>query len=157
MLYVIYTSIFSKRHLKQNLQLGSICDCPSDLMQSRLTGEDPDAGKDRRQEKEVTEGEMRGWHHWLEGREFEQTSGNGEDQGSLVCFSQWGHRIRHDGATVQLWQSETEESPAMSPNVFQYDFFFKFQGPPCIVVILLYIKTVNEQRRPTNAFTSGLQ
>ena len=92
---------------------------------------DPDAGKDWRQEKGVTENEMVGWHHWLDGHEFEQTSENGEDQGSLVGFSQWGRRIRHDGATVQLWQSETEESPAMSPNFSQYDFFFKFQGPPC--------------------------
>ena len=44
----------------------------------------PDAGKDREQEvKGETEGEMVGWHHWLNEHEFEQTPGNSEGQGSL--------------------------------------------------------------------------
>ena len=38
----------------------------------------------------VTEDEMVGWHHWLNGREFEQTLEDGEEQGSLVCCSSWG-------------------------------------------------------------------
>ena len=37
-----------------------------------------------------TEGEMVGWHHRLNGREFEQTPGDSEGQGSLVCCSLWG-------------------------------------------------------------------
>ena len=37
-----------------------------------------------------TEGEMVGWHHRLNGREFEQTPGDSEGQGSLVCCSVWG-------------------------------------------------------------------
>ena len=46
---------------------------------------DPDAGKDGRQEeKGVTEDEMVGWHHRLNGRESEQTLGDGEGQGSLL-------------------------------------------------------------------------
>ena len=36
------------------------------------------------------EDEMAGWHHQLNGHEFEQTSGDGEGQGSLVCCSPWG-------------------------------------------------------------------
>ena len=41
---------------------------------SQLIGEDPDAGKDwRQEEKGMTEDEMVGWHHWLNGHEFEQT------------------------------------------------------------------------------------
>ena len=41
----------------------------------------PDAGKDWRQdEKGMTEDEMIGWHHWLNGHEFEQTSGDGKDR-----------------------------------------------------------------------------
>ena len=32
-----------------------------------------------------------GWHHWLNGHEFEQTPGDGERQGGLVCHSSWGH------------------------------------------------------------------
>ena len=58
---------------------------------SRLIGKDPDAGKDWRQEKKGTaEDEMIGWHHWLNGHEFEQALGDGEGQGSLVCCSSWG-------------------------------------------------------------------
>ena len=56
-----------------------------------LTGKDPDAGKDWRQEKKgMTEDEMVGWHHWLDGHEFEQALGVGDGQGSLVCCSPWG-------------------------------------------------------------------
>ena len=52
-----------------------------------LTVEDSDAGKDWRQEKGKTEDEMVGWHHQLDGREFEQAPGVGDGQGSLVCCS----------------------------------------------------------------------
>ena len=58
-----------------------------------LIGKDPDAGKDWGQEdKWVTEDEMVGWHHWLNGHEFEQTLGDSEGQGSLACCSLWGCR-----------------------------------------------------------------
>ena len=57
---------------------------------SQLTGKDPDAGKDwRQEEKETTEDEMVGWHHWLNGHEFEQTLGDSEGQRSLMCYSPW--------------------------------------------------------------------
>ena len=60
---------------------------------SWLIGKDPEAGKDwRQEEKGVTEGEMVGWHHWLNGHEFEQTLGDGKGQGSLACCSPWGHK-----------------------------------------------------------------
>ena len=50
-----------------------------------------DAGKDWRQEqKGMTEDEMVGWHHWLNGHEFEQALVGGEGQGSLGCCSPWG-------------------------------------------------------------------
>ena len=53
-----------------------------------LTGKDPDAGKDWRQvEKGTIEDEMIGWHHQLDGYEFEQAPGVGDGQGSLDCFS----------------------------------------------------------------------
>ena len=38
----------------------------------------------------MTEEEMVGWHHQLDGHKFEQTQGYSEGQGSLVCFSPWG-------------------------------------------------------------------
>ena len=52
---------------------------------SHLTGKDPDAGKDcGQEEKGATEDEMVGWHHQVNGHEFEQTLGDGEGQ---VCCS----------------------------------------------------------------------
>ena len=56
-----------------------------------LIGKDPDAGKEwRQEEKGMTEDEMVGWHHWLDGHEFEQAPGDNEELGSLVCCSPWG-------------------------------------------------------------------
>ena len=58
-----------------------------------LTGKDPDTGKDwRREEKGMTGDETVGWHHWLDGHEFEQAQGVGDGQGSLVCYSPWGRK-----------------------------------------------------------------
>ena len=58
-----------------------------------LIGKDLDAGKDWSQEEKVmTEGEMVGWRHWLNGHEFEQTPGDGEGLGSLACYSPCGHK-----------------------------------------------------------------
>ena len=60
-------------------------------MKSCLIGKDPDAGKHRGQEqKGSTEDKMVGWHHRLNGHEFEQAPGDSEEQGSLVCCSPWG-------------------------------------------------------------------
>ena len=58
-----------------------------------LIGKDPDSGKNwRQEEKGMTEDEMVGWHHWLNGQEFEQALGNGEGQGTLACCSPWGRK-----------------------------------------------------------------
>ena len=69
---------------------------PPDV-KSWLTGEVPDAGKDWRwEEKGMTDDEVFGWHHQLNGHEFEWTPGDGERQGGLVCCSPWGcKRVRH--------------------------------------------------------------
>ena len=56
-----------------------------------LTGKDPDAAKDWRREKGTTEDEMVGWHHRLDGHEFEQALGVGDGEGSLACCGSWGH------------------------------------------------------------------
>ena len=64
-----------------------------------LIGKDPDAGKDwRQEEKGTTENEMIGWHHWLDGHEFEQALG------SLVRCSTWGHK--ESDMTEQLSRTE---------------------------------------------------
>ena len=73
---------------------------------------DPDARKDWRQEvKGTIEDEMVGWHHWLNGYEFEQAPGDGEEQGRLSWFSLWdGKRVRH------VW--------AMKNNKYMYHIFW---------------------------------
>ena len=58
-----------------------------------LTGKDPDAGKEwRQEEKGTTEDEMVGWHHWLKVHEFEQAPRVGDRLGSLACCSPWGRK-----------------------------------------------------------------
>ena len=69
-----------------------------------LIGKNPDAGKDWRQKEErTTEDKMVGWHHRLEGHEFEQAPGFGDGQESLVCCSPWGCKVRHNWATELNW------------------------------------------------------
>ena len=68
---------------------------------SWLIGKDSDAGKDRGQEeKGTTEDEMAGWHHRLDGREFEWTPGVGDGQGGLACCDSWG--CKESDTTEQL-------------------------------------------------------
>ena len=73
---------------------------PPDV-KNQLIGKDPDAGKDwRQEEKGMTEDETVGWHHRLNEHEFEQALGVGDGQGSLLCYSPWGHK--ESGTTEQL-------------------------------------------------------
>ena len=58
-----------------------------------LTGKEPDAGRDwGQEEKGMIQDEMVGWHHRLDGQEFEQTPGVGDGQGGLACCSSWGYK-----------------------------------------------------------------
>ena len=58
---------------------------------SWLIGKDPVAGRNwGQEEKGTTEDEMAGWHHRLDGHEFEWTLGVGDGQGGLVCCDSWG-------------------------------------------------------------------
>ena len=75
-----------------------------------LTGKDPDAVKDWRQDKGTTEGEMVGWHHRVDGCGFGWTLGVGDGQGGLVCYSAWG--CKESDTTERLnW---TELNPFLS-------------------------------------------
>ena len=70
-------------------------------VKSWLIGKDPDAGKDWKQEEKGTaEDEMVGWHHRLDGHEFEHAPGVGNGQGSLECCSPWG--CKESDTTEQL-------------------------------------------------------
>ena len=73
-----------------------------------LIWKDPDAGKKWRQkEKGMTEDEMVGWHHRLDGYEFEQAPGVGDGQGSLVCCGPWSHKELN--MTEQLKWTESKQ------------------------------------------------
>ena len=66
----------------------------------------PDDRKDWRQVKGRWRGwqdEMVGWHHWLNGHEFEQALGVGDGQEGLACCSPWDHGVRHDWVTELNW------------------------------------------------------
>ena len=56
--------------------------------------------------------QMAGWHHWLNGHEFEQASGVGDRQGSLVCCSPWCHK---ESDTTE-WLNRTEMPGMLSPQ-----------------------------------------
>ena len=80
---------------------------------SRLIRKDPDAGKNWEQKKkEMTEDEMVGWHHWLNGHEFEQTPG--------VLQSMGSQRVRHNWATEQNWSLQSERLPFPGGTIATY-------------------------------------
>ena len=75
---------------------------------SWLIGKDSDAGRDwRQEEKGTTENEMAGWHHQLDGHEFEWTLRVGDGQGGLACCDSWGHK---ESDTTE-WLNWTELKP----------------------------------------------
>ena len=81
--------------LSQDLGLSNVSSLQTPILwppdaKNWLIGKDLDAGKDwRQEEKGMTEEEMVGWHHQLDGHEFEQAPGVGDGQGSLACCSPW--------------------------------------------------------------------
>ena len=92
-----------------------------------LIWKDPDAGKDWRQEKGMTEYEMVRWHHWLHGHEFEQAPGVGDGQESLACCSPWVHKV--SDKTERLNWSPLHSLPLVlpgKPHKHVHIFFFIF-------------------------------
>ena len=82
--------------LQARLQQYVNCETPifwPPYVKSWLIEKDPDAGRDwGQEEKGMTEDEMAGWHHWLDGNEFEWTPGVADGQGDLACCDSWGHK-----------------------------------------------------------------
>ena len=83
---------------------------------SPLIRKDPDAGKDWRQEKGMTEDQTVGWHHWFNGHEFEQALRDGEGQENLASCSPWGRKEldmtewlnNRLGVTPGTWQKKIQ-------------------------------------------------
>ena len=97
---------------------------------SWLIGKDPDAGRDwGQEEKGMTEDEMAGWHHRLDGHEFEWAPRVGDGQGGLECCDSWGRK--ESDMTEQLnWTELNCTLKAPSPNTItletrasKYEFF----------------------------------
>ena len=103
-------------------------------VKSWLIGKDSDAGRDWGQEKKgMTEDEMAGWHHQLDGREFEWTAGDGDGQGGLACCNSWGHK--ESDTTEQLnW---TELNWIFKGGIYVSPWFFHMQ---CQKIHLLHMK-----------------
>ena len=98
---------------------------------SWLIWKDSDAGKDwGQEEKGMTEDKMVGWHHQLNGHEFEWTLGVGDGQGGLVCCSSWGHKELD--TTEQLNWTELL-------LVVHYSFLYKLL-PSYIHVFSIYVR-----------------
>ena len=96
---------------------------------SWLIGKDSDAGRDWGQEKGTTQDEMAGWHHWLDGREFEWTLGVGDGQGGLVCYDSWG-RKESDTTELLNW---TELTQVESISPFPRDSSYVSVAPEVLI------------------------
>ena len=84
---------------------------------SWLIGKDPDVGRDWRQEEKGTaEDEMAGWHHRLDGHEFEWTPGVGDGQGGLVCCDSWGPK-ESDRTERLNWTEAQLQQPSRSQRI----------------------------------------
>ena len=100
-------SQFSESNLSYFVHL-SRCPCETPVLwpphaKSWLTGKDSDAGRDwGQEEKGMTEDEMAGWHHWLDGHESQWTPGVGDGQGGLACCDPWG-RKESDTTEWLIW------------------------------------------------------
>ena len=93
-------------------------------VKSWLFSNDTDTGNDwRQEEKGMTEDEMVWWHHQFNGHEFEQAPGDGEGQGSLVCFNLWGHKESY--MTEQL----NNQAAGHSRRYLQDNCFYFFNPP----------------------------
>ena len=92
---------------------------------SWLIGKDSDAGRDwGQEEKGMIEDEMAGWHHRLDGHEFEWTPGVGDGQGGLACCNSWGCK---DSDTTKRLNWTDEYKYKTQRSVFFFPFLNSFE------------------------------
>ena len=81
---------------------------------SWLIGKDSDAGTDwGQEEKGMTEDEIAGWHHWLDGHEFEWTLGDGDGHGGLACSDSWGHKESDTAEGLNWTELKEKGNPSL--------------------------------------------
>ena len=85
-------------------------------VKSWLIWKDSDAGRDwGQEEKETTQDEMTGWHHWLYAHEFGWTLGIGDGQGGLACCNSWG--CKESDTTERLNWTELVQTTVLSLGI----------------------------------------
>ena len=86
-----------------------------------LIGKDSDAGRNwGQEEKGATEDEMGGWHHRLNGHEFERTPGVGDGQGGLACCDSWGCKESDTTEWLNWTEDFMKESTGRASLVAQW-------------------------------------
>ena len=81
----------------------------------------------------MTEEELVGQHHQLNGHESEQAPGDGEGQGTLACCRPWGCRVRHDLETEQQSHFQKKIHNMFRMCVIYSDgLIFIFHAPECV-------------------------
>ena len=99
---------------------------------SWLLGKDSDAGRDwGQEEKGMTEDEMAGWHHWLDGHKSEWTPGAGDGQWGLACCDSWGRK--ESDTTEQLNWTELNWSRCLESWSYMLHYTLE--------IIIKFIKT----------------
>ena len=94
---------------------------------SWLIGKDSDAGRDwGQEEKGMTEDEMAGWHHQLDGHEFKWTPEIGDGQGGLACCNSWG-RKESDTTEQLIWFDLKKNSLIFYVDCIEMIVFFIYQ------------------------------
>ena len=134
---------------------------PPDV-KSRLIWKDPDGGKDWGQEaKRAKEDEVVGLHHWFSGHELQQTLGDDEGQGSMVCCSPWGckesdtnERLNNSKSTenctspYSLWTALMSKLKCSTGIAVHFHlFFFGWRIVPVHCLPMILAKVSNEQRK----------
>ena len=96
---------------------------------SWLIGKDSDAGRDwGQEEKGMTEDEMAGWHHGLDGRESEWAPGVGDGQGGLACYDSWGCKESDTTERLNWTENLTQTGLSNKGELLSQEMFKIGQG-----------------------------
>ena len=121
---------------------------------SWLIGKDSDAERDWGQEKKrMTEDEMAGWHHGLDGRESEWTSGDGDEQGGLACCDSWGHKELDTTERLNWTEGFTYGKIQESPGWDTKNFYLLHRKQPVLQVHIAFPGFTDPRRQYADRFS----